>query len=64
MGTGKIKMVAVSLMPEEVKFITECMLNCPFTADVKSMPHILSMAQGIIKKMTVSTPSPSSTTGE
>jgi hypothetical protein len=57
--------ITVELTPDEVKLVTECLLNCPMQTDVKSMPEIIGMVQGIIGKMTPPpAPPPSSTTGE
>jgi hypothetical protein len=54
--------VTVTLTTDEVKLITECLLNCPMQTDVKSMPQIIGMVQGIVKKMT--SPPPTGTSGE
>jgi hypothetical protein len=50
--------VTVELTPDEVKLITECLLNCPMQTDVKSMPHIIGMVQGIVGKMSPPTSPP------
>jgi hypothetical protein len=48
--------ITVELTPDEVKLITECLLNCPLQTDVKSMPKVIGMVQGIVKKMTPTPP--------
>jgi hypothetical protein len=55
---NEIKTVYVSLTEDEVRLITECLLNCPLEASVKAMPHIVGMVQGIVGKMAPPSPSP------
>jgi hypothetical protein len=53
--TEKIKAktdgIGVSLTQDEVKFIVESVLNCPFSASVRDMPKVIAMAQGVVKKL-------------
>jgi len=60
--------VVVALTEDEVKLITECLLNCPMEASVKNMPQIIGMVQGIVGKMAPPppppAPPPSGTMGE
>lgn len=51
MADEEIKTVIVSLTPEEVQFVMNCLLNCPRQASVKEMPSLLALAQGILKKL-------------
>ena len=51
MANEEDKTVDVSLSSEEVRLVINSLLNCPIEINVKSMPHILALAQGILKKL-------------
>jgi mRNA-degrading endonuclease toxin of MazEF toxin-antitoxin module len=50
--------VVVALTPDEVKFVMECLVNCPVTTSVRDMPSVIGLAQGIIKKLNPSPATP------
>ncbi len=59
--------IIVVLTSQEAQTVVNCLLNCPIQTDVKSMPALLGLVQGIVRKlqaeMPTQPPTPAAPTG-